>query len=561
MVANIYDRPMFRQDKPLQAEDDGRRLKQNVETKPQNQLGLVYPAPSYQVPLGGGLENALAMTASQVDPGAFADAARLLQPPRTTQEIAAEYDALYAPEAQEASNFKSDKFLALARFGLGLMQPTPGGAIAPALAKAGDTFVQDLAAISQAQRKEKARLGQIESEEERARRNYILQTATASENATRALESQLIMKAFEFNLNEDQRTTDYMRELQKMFYNYQYSTDETAMKKHFELLKDRYKKTPEVLFDQETGNFAMGYIQESADGTPIPYFPVNEGGVFKYVARPEAIITNFQLNNKGDFDPSAKNIMDVASRINNAKQALKFIRETQQTIIDNPGIIGLPGRIQDIIQSVGSTAFDIMDSLRDEGKISAESYDKQVKRLENNVINHLKSEYSKYSDDPNAMNFSTEAGMGSNEYEIYRKFFNPDIPQNKIRMNSIYYTLARARKDTGRLNVNDIDNAKESINIFGLEGSDAIKASLNIIYEEIEQKLKSDLLQLPPGYENLIQDIPYSSFAGQTAGQDIVISSTQVQNEFVPTDSAAGLDKETNQTTDGAPMFDENLGG
>ena len=57
-----------------------------------------------------------------------------------------------------------------------------------------------------------------------------------------------------------------------------------------------------------------------------------------------------------------------------------------------------------------------MDSLRDEGKISAESYDKQVKRLENNVINHLKSEYTKYSDDPNAMNFSTEAGMGSNEY-------------------------------------------------------------------------------------------------------------------------------------------------
>ena len=103
-------------------------------------------------------------------------------------------------------------------------------------------------------------------------------------------------------------------------------------------------------------------------------------------------------------------------------------------------------------------------------------------------------------------------------------------------MNSIYYTLARARKDTGRLNVNDIENAKESINIFGLEGSDAIKASLNIIYEEIEQKLKSDLLQLPAGYENLIQDIPYSSFAGQTAGQYIVISSTQVQNEFVPTD-------------------------
>ena len=559
MVANIYDRPMFRQDKPLQTEDDGRRLKQNVEKKPQNQLGLVYPAPSYQVPLGGGLENVLAMTASQVDPGAFADAARTLMPPQSIQDIASEYDALYAPEQKDPQSFKSDKFLALARFGLGLMQPTPGGAIAPALAKAGDTFVKDIAAISEAQRKEKARLGQIEDAQDRERRNYILQTAQASENATRALEGQLIMKAFEFNLDEDQRSRSYMRDLQKMFYNYQYTTDEQAMKKHYELLKDRYKKTPEVLFDQETGNFAMGYIQEAADGTPIPYFPVNEGGVFKYVARPEAIITNFQLNNKGDFDPSAKNIMDVASRINNAKQALKFIREVQQTIIDNPGIIGLPGRVQDIIQSVGSTAFDIIDALRDEGKISADSYNKQVNRLQNNVINHLKSEYTKYSDDPNANNFSTEAGMGSNEYEIYRTFFNPDIPQNKIRMNSIYYTLARARKDTGRLNVNDILNAQESLNIFGMEGSDAIKASLNIIYEEIESKLKTDLLQLPQGYENLIQDIPYSSFAGQTAGQDVVISSTQVQNQYVPTDSTAGLDSETKQTEGGAPAFDENL--
>ena len=65
---------------------------------------------------------------------------KTIQPPKTAADIAAEYDALYAPDVAEESNFKSDKFLALARLGLGLMQPTPGGAIAPALAKAGDTF-------------------------------------------------------------------------------------------------------------------------------------------------------------------------------------------------------------------------------------------------------------------------------------------------------------------------------------------------------------------------------------------------------------------------------------
>jgi len=565
MVANIFDRPMFQGQQPMMPEDSGARL----EPKPaavESDAGVIsYPQSRITGPLGGddtGIMEALALTADQVDPRAYQAAMAELVPTRTTADIAAEYDTLYADEPAEAPNYGFEKNLALARAGLALMQPTPGGTIAPSIARAGDTFIQDVAAIRGKERKDKADFRAEQKAADAARRKYILDTKQASENAAKALQGEIIMKAFGFNFDEAQRNKTYMRDLSKMYYNYQYDTDQEAMKRHYELLKDQYQKDGKVLFDQSTGKFAMGYLQDDANGIPIPYFPVNDGGTFKYVPRPEAIVTNFTLNNKGDLDPNAKQLMDIASRINNSKQNLKFIREVQQSIMLDPGIIGLPGIFTKFTQSVGSTAFDIMDALKAKGAIDQKAYDKQVQKIENSVISHLKEEYVKYNKDGDKNGENFMQAEGDEAYEIYRAFFNPDIPKNEVKLNSIYYALARSRKDSGRLNKDDIDNAKASLDIYNLSGSDAIRASLQVVYEEIEAKLNSDLLQFNEfgeGYDSLISNIPYNSFVGQTAGQDIVISSTALQNEFVPTDSSVGLGGE-DDGTGGAPTFNENLG-
>ena len=526
---------------------------------------ISYPQSRITSPLGGdgtGIMEALAMTANQVDPAVYQAAMAELVPTRSTADIAAEYDALYADEPEEAPSYGFEKNLALARAGLALMQPTPGGTMAPSIARAGDAFVQDLAAIKGKERKDKATFRAEQKAADAARRKYILDTKQASANASKALQGEIIMEAFGFNFKEAQKNKAYMRDLSKMYYNYQYDTDQEAMKRHYELLKDQYEKDGKVLFDQSTGKFAMGYLQNDANGIPIPYFPVNDNGTFKYVPRPEAIVTNFTLNNKGDLDPNAKQLMDLSSRINNSKQNLKFIREVQQSIMDDPSIIGLPGIFQSFTQSVGSTAFDIMDALKAKNVIDQKSYDKQVQRIENGVISHLKEEYVRYNKegDKNGENFMQ--AEGDEAYEIYRAFFNPSIPKNEVKLNSIYYALARSRKDSGRLNKDDIDNAKQSLDLYNLSGSDAIRASLQVVYEEIESKLKSDMLafnNLGDGYDGLISDIPYNSFIGQTAGQDIVISSSAIQSEFVPTDSSVGLGG-TDDGTGGAPKFNDSLG-
>ena len=565
MVANLFDRPMFQGQQPMMPEDDGNRLEPKPSSIEADAGVISYPQSRITAPLGGdnaGIMEALALTANQVDPAVYQEAMRELVPTKTTADIAAEYDRLYADEPAEAPNYGFEKNLALARAGLALMQPTAGGALSPSIARAGDSFIQDIAAIKGRERKDQATFRAEEKAADVARRKYILDTKQASENASKALQGEIIMKAFGFNFDEAQKNKAYMRDLSKMYYNYQYDTDQEAMKRHYDLLKDQYNKDGEVLFDQATGKFAMGYLQKDKNGIPIPYFPVNDGGTFKYVPRPEAIVTNFTLNNKGDLDPNAKQLMDLSSRINNSKQNLKFIREVQQSIMLDPSIIGLPGLFQRFTQSAGSTAFDIMDALKEKGAIDQKAYDKQVKKIENGVLSHLKEEYVRYNKDgdKNGENFMT--AEGDEAYEIYRSFFNPSIPQNEVKLNSIYYALARSRKDSGRLNKDDIDNAKDSLNIYNLRGSDAIRASLQVVYEEIEAKLKSDMLNFDrfgEGYGSLISDIPYNSFVGQTAGQDIVISSSAIQDEFVPTDSTAGLGG-TDDGTGGAPAFNDSLG-
>ena len=103
--------------------------------------------------------------------------------------------------------------------------------MAPSIAKAGDAFIQDVAAIRGRERKDKATFLAEQKAEDAARRKYILDTKQASANASKALQGEIIMKAFGFNFDESQRNKTYMRDLSKMYYNYQYDTDAEAMKK------------------------------------------------------------------------------------------------------------------------------------------------------------------------------------------------------------------------------------------------------------------------------------------------------------------------------------------
>ena len=178
---------MFQGQRPMMPEDDGARLEPKPAAVESDEGVISYPQSRITSPLGGdgtGIMEALAMTANQVDPAVYQAAMAELVPTRSTADIAAEYDRLYADEPTEAPNYGFEKNLALARAGLALMQPTVGGAIAPSIARAGDAFVQDIAAIKGKEREAKAIALKEQQASDEARRKYILDTKQASENAS-----------------------------------------------------------------------------------------------------------------------------------------------------------------------------------------------------------------------------------------------------------------------------------------------------------------------------------------------------------------------------------------
>ena len=504
---------------------------------------LSYPTPAIEGALGlMGLDPTL--ITNLVDPNDVKDAyTSYAGEPKTAEDFAAVYDSIYEPTKQDPVNFKFEKNLALAKLGLALMKPQVGGAMTPAISEAGTGFLNDLAVINERKRQAKAKRGERESAEEMARRNYVLQSLEAQENARDAGEMQLFMKTLEFNMNNDTRTQEYMRDLQKMYYNYQYDTDSTAMSKHYDILKENYKKDPKVLYNPKTGTFAMGYIQNNEEGIPTPYFPIQDGENFDYIAMPAAIDTNFQLNTKGDFAPSGKQTMDIIGKMNGAMTAMRFIREIQQTIADDPSIVGIPGLMQKLTQTGTSTILDLASYFADKGIIDSDGYNRTLNRLENSALSSLSADYQSNTGNPDAQAFIDDGDDEMYEGAIYREFFNPNIPQNEIRLNSIYYALARVRKDTGRLNVNDVDNAKASLSLTGFTSSDDVAAALEQVYAELDvgyqqQKRIFDTLDMP---DAMITDFQFDSFSGPTRGKTVNINAYEVDAKGNLPDGSPGF--------------------
>ena len=51
--------------------------------------------------------------------------------------------------------------------------------------------------------------------------------------------------------------------------------------------------------------------------------------------------------------------------------------------------------------------------------------------------------------------------------EMFRLFYRPDLPRSEIKKNERAFNLAKKRKPSGRINVDDVRNAKAYLTNFG----------------------------------------------------------------------------------------------
>lgn len=64
-------------------------------------------------------------------------------------------------------------------------------------------------------------------------------------------------------------------------------------------------------------------------------------------------------------------------------------------------------------------------------------------------------------------------------------FFDPALPRNDVFENAVAYGLARARKGSGRLNREDVINARKDVKFTGLKSKDEVLASIDAINAEL----------------------------------------------------------------------------
>ena len=505
MVDSIFDRPMFSMGG---SEEEDKAIDRAGIAPPKNETVNKFPQYSYDqiyddsfVPFDeAGIRT---LMSTYVEPDAIRQAySEYKGKPKTAADFAAEYDAFTPDVADPESNFKFENYLALARLGLGLMQPTPGGAIAPAVSKAGENFLGDLAAINERKRQQKAQLRKEEKADEAAKRQYILSALKEQQDLRDSQEYDLFMKVLQFNMDSDQGNIAFRRELAKQNFAYKYDVDLKAIENNARLIRERLEQDPKVFALKPDGmdqsvRYVSGFIGvDPEDGIKKPFIPETvdtpDGPKVVYKPAPlDAVAATFNMTGDSALKEDVKLQIAQAEKINTGNQALAFIEDIKLSIAENRARVGLPGAVKKVLQNVKGTILDVADVLVANELIDQDAYEAAKSKIETSVFNDLASQYSTANPQRSGVDFYSD--LESDEAKIYQEFFvkprqnyDPALAANEIKLNSIYYALARARKPTGRLNVDDIKNAKQSLQLYNLDtSSDTVITALQSIEYEL----------------------------------------------------------------------------
>lgn len=478
MVESVLARPMFGGEivPPIQNQN---QFPQGNSTKPSSAItdnsvpSIDFNDPQYQQPLG--LEEIYAKTREVWTPEVIRKQyEEYAGEEKTFDDFAKIYEASETVEKAPEDNMKFEKNLALARLGLNLMKPTQGGQLTPAIAQAGEVFLNDLAGMNEQKRKQKAARYEEEKANERAKREYVLKALDNQRDVRDAEEFKIFEKALQFNSTNEAATTRYQRELAKQFYGYQYSNDQSAIENNYKILKE-FKKDP-VVFAIPGGfggnpEFKTGYVAYNDLGEPVNMIPQQKDGKQTYVPDYElgksAIKAGFTFNDAGTLDKNSKTQLEIAEKLNGTATALHFIEEIRKTMKKGGAKVGAPGTIKGFIQDVKGTALDVADWAGKNGLIDGDKYTASINKLQGSTNNDLAYHYF---EDTGQRDYTADPVYQElfNSQNLVNQGFDKDIVQNMIRVNSIYYALARSRKSTGRLNMDDINNAKEALQLYNI---------------------------------------------------------------------------------------------
>jgi len=514
-----YSDPNLEEDIFNTAADPDSNVGIAVETGEINRMPTTLPGSLLTMPQKPETLPPLDLTDAMLNMDAYAT--MFTQAPKTEEELAAMF-----PD----TSYKSDKYLALAKAGLALMQPTIGGRIAPSIANAGTGLLNDVAAISAKERaaKAKAAAGRISYKQQEAA-NYLQAKAQAF-----GINQALVTKELVSSYEQRAKTNASQWETYSKMAN-------TNVTKALEFGMKKFESQPVKIRGMFNG------VRKDVAGFRVNdqyYIPTTQKdsvtGDFIYELVPDPTNIEIISSTTQAVDDVTKNMTqynEIFSDYNNIAKNIYSLRQIMRSVDPgqggDPTRVAVTGFIRKQVQKYGQIASDFTKDFFGEEYVDPITGDKKGGRgktvwlsdlsdiivmsddasindaqkenfkMINNLLSSIEADGLALIDRARREDLDlhfegdTEAERAANKNAIFSRLkFDTKIPENEARAQAIIYALARARKSSGRLNLDDIERAAETLNIYN-DSSQAILTKLKVVEQELiaAHQVQADLLK------------------------------------------------------------------
>ena len=526
-------------------------------------------------------------------------------------------------ELYKPADFKSERRGALAKFGFGLLRPTPMGRIGDALAASGAQLSADMSAINTAQKQNAQQMAQAKV------------TAKLQRDAQATMDRKFIFDSNR-SLFMDIANKNYMADLkanenEMEVFNQMMKTAKSKFLDHgLEVTTPKQLTVARVQEDGSLSNVFTAFTvqQDLGDGrfsAPQYYRPTNEIGsdgmpIMELITDPANIVEVpvSMTGSKSDFGSSSgmTTFRDILSSINTTDRALLTLDELEQSFREDPSragfVAGIKGRFQtyaqifsDLYNSQFNEFFSDNDLVQFNNQENLKYETGQFKGQKMDKFQNLATSINLYLQDPQTQEdianglisendlkalqsantvfgqlaaqgyaqMKIEARGGNNLFGeplfegtgdrtaeeeknlIFKKLrlFDTDLPANQVRANAIIYAIARARKSSGRLNLDDIERAAKDLNIYGDSSADVI-AKIGVLRTQLIRSRNDNLgmiqLMYGTGKDNFYDKLIDQGYATYDRAKTLEFVTNPKSNYYIPGEA----------TTPGAVTFDYSIG-
>ena len=495
-----------------------------------NQMPKTLPGHLFKTPERPADLDPLDLSSLLLDRDLFAE--EFAAPVKTTEEL----EAMFPKE-----DYADEKWLAIAKAGLALMQPTIGGQIAPAISNAGTQLLNEVGQIKAAQKAD-----------DKQRRSSIL-SLQQQEAATR-----LQLKAQAFGINQDLLTSQFIKNFEERAktnaskwesYNKAVNLNaEEALKFGIKKFESKPVTIRYVDGDGDTQEDAAFLVNDQYYIPTQQKDPTTNDWIYELVPNPTTVEVISTKNQDVDNITKGKSqLIKVKGAFDTSDKAIYFLDQIIASLDPAQGgnarRAGFIAGIQKYLQTYGMIASDFSKGFFADDNAYVDSSGKTKNKAGwisdladymsygENVPEEMKAEWGRIDsvldfleadglaaitrDKAGLTNWSGEIGfegtMGRSDEEeramiFDRLGFDKKLPENEARAQAIIYALARARKSTGRLNMDDIERAAQTLNIYGDSAADVI-AKLGIVKEEMKIGRTQQLENMEMLWPNLVAEL------------------------------------------------------